>query len=57
MSDILQYRGAAVQRHCSYSKYMGSTENISENERIQEKRETFASLYNTDVIILGEQVM
>lgn len=34
-----------------YRKY------LRENERIQEKREICASLYNSEVVILGEQVM
>lgn len=34
-----------------YRKY------LRENKRIQDKTDIFASLYNSEVVILGEQVM
>lgn len=55
MSDVLQYGGTEAlfvpEVFGEYRKY------LRENGRIQEKREIFASLYNSEVVILCEQVL
>lgn len=57
-SNILQSKGTAVQRHSSYLKGLGSTENIATYWKGAKKTEKFyASLYNSEVAILGGQVM
>lgn len=54
-TEALLYRGTGApfipEVFGKYRKY------LRENERIQEKREIFASLYNSEVVILGEQGM